>query len=193
MLAIRLKELEVELCRQQYQNQLLYVRAVELETQRDIRLKELELKLKTGQAWRSPSPMMQCPVQTPVNASSPLPAASPVLMLECTITSPIIVSVSAGSSDYSPSVDDLRIGSACLSDLSRNLAGFSSKLAHLSSSFQKELMQLIEKYSSLFSDVPTVTNVLEHDIDVGDHRPMLIALISCAKFKSLVFPTPFSS
>lgn len=33
-------------------------------------------------------------------------------------------------------------------------------------------MQLIEKYSSLFSDVPTVTNVLEHDIDVGDHYPV---------------------
>ncbi len=33
-------------------------------------------------------------------------------------------------------------------------------------------MQLIGKYSSLFSDVPTVTNVLEHDIDVGDNRPV---------------------
>ncbi len=33
-------------------------------------------------------------------------------------------------------------------------------------------MQLIGKYSSLFSDVPTVTNVLEHDIDVGDHHPV---------------------
>ncbi len=48
LFAVRLKEQDVELCRQQYQNQLLQVRAVELETQRDIRLKELELKLKTG-------------------------------------------------------------------------------------------------------------------------------------------------
>lgn len=46
LLAIRLKELEVELSRQQYQCQLLHVRAVELETKRDIRLKELELELK---------------------------------------------------------------------------------------------------------------------------------------------------
>ncbi len=52
------------------------------------------------------------------------------------------------------------------------LLQFSSKLSHLSSSSQKELMQLIGKYSSLFSDVPTVTNVLEHDIDVGDNRPV---------------------
>ncbi|KAL0153990.1 hypothetical protein M9458_050705, partial [Cirrhinus mrigala] len=81
LLAIRLKELEVELCRQQYQNQLLHVRAVELETQRDIRLKELELELKTRQARRSPSPVLRgnSPVQTPVQASSPLPAASSVL------------------------------------------------------------------------------------------------------------------
>ncbi len=34
------------------------------------------------------------------------------------------------------------------------------------------LLQLIDKYSSLFSDVPTVTNVLMHDIDVGDHPPV---------------------
>ncbi len=68
LLAIRLKELEVELCRQQYQNQLLHVRAVELETQRDVRLKELELELKTGRARRSPSPVSRgnTPVQTPV-------------------------------------------------------------------------------------------------------------------------------
>ncbi len=95
---------------------------------------------------------------------------------KCTVPSPVIVSVSAGPSDYSPSVDDLRIGSACLSDISlknsETLAVFSSKLSHLSSSSQKELMQLTGKYSSLFSDVPTVTNVLEHDIDVGDHRPV---------------------
>lgn len=95
---------------------------------------------------------------------------------ECTVPLPVIVAGSAVSSEYSPSVDDLRIGSTCLSDIflknSESLAVISSKLSHLSSSSQKELMQLIEKYYSLFSDVPTVTNVLEHDIDVGDHRPV---------------------
>lgn len=78
LMEIRLKELDVELCRQQYQNQLLQVRAVELEVQRDIRLKELEVELKIGLA---PSPVLRgnSPVQTPVNASSPLPAASSVV------------------------------------------------------------------------------------------------------------------
>ncbi len=79
-------------------------------------------------------------------------------------------------SDYLPSADDLRIGNACLSNISlknsETLALFSLKLSHLSSSSQKEFMQLIGKYSSLFSDFPTVTNVLEHDIDVVDHRPV---------------------
>lgn len=52
LLAIRLKELEVELCRQQYQNQLLHVRAVELETQRDIRLRAgAGTKDSTGSAF----------------------------------------------------------------------------------------------------------------------------------------------
>lgn len=65
---------------------------------------------------------------------------------ECTVPLPVILSVIAVSSDYSPSVD-LRIGSACLSDIflknSETLAVISSKLSHLSSSSQKELMQLI--------------------------------------------------
>ncbi len=49
--------------------------------QRDVRLKELELELKTVRARRSPSPVSRgkTPVQTPVNAYSPLPAASSVL------------------------------------------------------------------------------------------------------------------
>lgn len=78
LLSVQLKELEVELCRQQYQNQLLHVRTVELKTQRDILLKELQLKLKIGQARRlRSSPVLRgnSPVQTSVHASFPLPAA----------------------------------------------------------------------------------------------------------------------
>ncbi len=56
LLAIRLKKLDVELGRQQYQSQLLHVRALELETKRDIRLKELEIEQKSGQTRRPSSP-----------------------------------------------------------------------------------------------------------------------------------------
>lgn len=81
LLAIRLKELEVELSRQQYQSQLLHVRAVELETKRDIRLKELELELKSEQARHPPSPVLRgnTPALSPVSASSALPTASHAL------------------------------------------------------------------------------------------------------------------
>ncbi len=47
LLNIKLKELELKLSRQQYQSQLLQFKTVELETQRTIRLKELELEIKT--------------------------------------------------------------------------------------------------------------------------------------------------
>ncbi|MGL4645893.1 MAG: hypothetical protein ACRCVL_02050 [Cetobacterium sp.] len=45
-LVIRLKELDLELSKQQYQSQLLHVRMVEIESQREIKLKELELELR---------------------------------------------------------------------------------------------------------------------------------------------------
>ncbi|RXN24099.1 zinc finger BED domain-containing 4-like protein [Labeo rohita] len=75
MLAVRLKELELELSRQQYQSQLLHVRVVELETQRDIRLKELELQLKSRPPARPPPPGSRgTATPVPVNVSSPISA-----------------------------------------------------------------------------------------------------------------------
>ncbi len=87
-----------------------------------------------------------------------------------------VTSVNVVASEYSPCEDNLHLGNACLSGArlqnSKALVTLHSKLSHLSSSSQSELVQLIDKYSSLFSDVPTVTNVLVHDIDVGDHPPV---------------------
>ncbi len=45
-LAIRLKELDLELSKQRYQSQLLHACTVEIESQRAIKLKELELELR---------------------------------------------------------------------------------------------------------------------------------------------------
>ncbi|RXN33028.1 arachidonate 5-lipoxygenase [Labeo rohita] len=80
LLAIRLKELEFKMSRQQYQSQLLQVRAVELETQRAIRLKELDLGLKAQQPAHFPAaeaPSVNVPVSAPVNASTPSPVPAP--------------------------------------------------------------------------------------------------------------------
>lgn len=80
LLAIRLKELELELSKQQYQSQLLHVRTVDLETQRAIRLKELDLELKTKQFVHpsaSDAPSVSMPVSPPANASTPSPVPAP--------------------------------------------------------------------------------------------------------------------
>ncbi len=83
LLNIKLKELELELSRQQYQSQLLQVKTVELETRRAIRLKELELEIKTKVPNKLPSsgphgastPMSPPPINTstPCLASDPVP------------------------------------------------------------------------------------------------------------------------
>ncbi|RXN28127.1 carcinoembryonic antigen-related cell adhesion molecule 20-like protein [Labeo rohita] len=86
LLAIRLKELEFKMSRQQYQSQLLQVRAVELETQRAIRLKELDLGLKAQQPAHFPAaeaPSVNVPVSAPVNASTPSPVPAPRSPFQC--------------------------------------------------------------------------------------------------------------
>ncbi len=92
------------------------------------------------------------------------------------VTPVVVASVNAASSGYSPIMDDLRLGSACFSGArlqnSEALVTLGSRLSQLSRSAQSEIVQLVDKYSSLFSDVPTVTHVLMHDIDVGHHRPV---------------------
>ncbi|XP_073727443.1 uncharacterized protein [Misgurnus anguillicaudatus] len=70
LLAIRLKELEVELSQQNYQSQLLHVRTLELESHRDIRIKELELQLLQAQSAAN-TPGDHIPVLVPAATSSP--------------------------------------------------------------------------------------------------------------------------
>uniref|UniRef100_A0A8C5CMY1 Gypsy retrotransposon integrase-like protein 1 n=1 Tax=Gadus morhua TaxID=8049 RepID=A0A8C5CMY1_GADMO len=45
-------------------------------------------------------------------------------------------------------------------------------LGHLSESQQADLVEVISSFPSLFGDTPTQTNVIEHDIDVGDALPI---------------------
>ncbi|XP_058631377.1 uncharacterized protein LOC131540481 isoform X2 [Onychostoma macrolepis] len=69
LLNIQLKQLELELSRQQYQSQLLQVKTVELETQRAIRLKELELEIKTKVPNKPPN-------TGPYGASTPMSSST---------------------------------------------------------------------------------------------------------------------
>jgi hypothetical protein len=47
-----------------------------------------------------------------------------------------------------------------------------SLLAHLPVDGQKEMVGLILRFPCLFSDTPTHTNLIEHDIDIGDADPI---------------------
>uniref|UniRef100_A0A3B3R4L1 Gypsy retrotransposon integrase-like protein 1 n=1 Tax=Paramormyrops kingsleyae TaxID=1676925 RepID=A0A3B3R4L1_9TELE len=79
-------------------------------------------------------------------------------------------------SQYSPESDDFHLGRNCLpcarlpnSEALRNLM---SRLSHLPRSAQSDVTSLIERFRSLFADVPSRTPVIVHDIDVGDHLPI---------------------
>ncbi len=69
------------------------------------------------------------------------------------MTPVVVASVNAAASGYCPSMDDLRLGSACLSGArlqnSEALVTLGSRLSHLSRSARSEIVQLDDKYSSL--------------------------------------------
>lgn len=52
------------------------------------------------------------------------------------------------------------------------LTNLDTHLSYLNLSERSDIIELIEKHSLLFSDVPSCTNVLSHDIDVGDAAPV---------------------
>ncbi|XP_058643195.1 uncharacterized protein LOC131547005 [Onychostoma macrolepis] len=78
-LAIRLKELDLELSKQRYQSQLVHARTVEIESQRAIKLKELELELRKSPGRHSAADALgvSIPAPLPINASTPTPIPAP--------------------------------------------------------------------------------------------------------------------
>ena len=48
-----------------------------------------------------------------------------------------------------------------------------SKLAHLTQSQQHDLKELFSEYEQLFSDVPSRTDTIIHDVNVGDAQPIM--------------------
>ena len=55
---------------------------------------------------------------------------------------------------------------------SQILNDLGTKLSHLPSVQKKELAEVITQYREVFSDVPSKTNLIEHDVDVGDSAPI---------------------
>ena len=55
---------------------------------------------------------------------------------------------------------------------SQILNDLGTKLSHLPSIQRKELAEVIAQYREVFPDVPSKTNLIEHDVDVGDSAPI---------------------
>ena len=55
---------------------------------------------------------------------------------------------------------------------SQILNDLDTKLSHLPSVERKELAEVIIQYREVFPDVPSKTNLIEHDVDVGDSAPI---------------------
>ena len=55
---------------------------------------------------------------------------------------------------------------------SQILNDLGTKLSHLPSVQRKELAEVIIQYREVFPDVPSKTNLIEHDVDVGDSAPI---------------------
>ncbi|KAL1279156.1 hypothetical protein QQF64_025829 [Cirrhinus molitorella] len=55
---------------------------------------------------------------------------------------------------------------------SETLQNLDALLLHLTPVQSKELIQLILEFPGLFSDVPTRTHLIQHDVDVGDAQPI---------------------
>ena len=55
---------------------------------------------------------------------------------------------------------------------SQILNDLGTKLSHLPLAQRKELAEVITQYREVFPDVPSKTNLIEHDVDVGDSAPI---------------------
>ena len=55
---------------------------------------------------------------------------------------------------------------------SQILNDLGTKLSHLPSVQRKELAEVITQYREVFPNVPSKTNLIEHDVDVGDSAPI---------------------
>lgn len=74
--------------------------------------------------------------------------------------------------------DESRLGGRLKN--SETLRNLQSLFCHLSSAQAGELAELIGSFPELFKDTPSRTNLIEHDIDVGDSPPIKQRFYRCA-------------
>ncbi len=52
------------------------------------------------------------------------------------------------------------------------LGNLNDKLGHMELEKKERIREIIERFSSLFPDAPKKTNVVVHDVDVGEAEPI---------------------
>ena len=86
---------------------------------------------------------------------------------------PVVVVTEASDPDNSDSQSDVHVPEIMPKlNNSEILKNFKGKVSHLPENYQQCLTQLFLKFAKLFPDVPTQTDVLVHDIDVGEAQPV---------------------
>ncbi len=95
--------------------------------------------------------------------------------MKCSVVPAAPVSVMSAPVLDCPDTDGLTMRSGSVTGArlqnSEILKDLKSHLLYLSKPIRAEICQLIKTYLTLFSDVPTRTTAVYHDIDVGDHPP----------------------
>lgn len=80
-----------------------------------------------------------------------------------------------GVADVTPSEDEFYPGDSVLQghlQNSEDLKSLFDRLDYLVDEQRTDLINLITEYVSLFSDIPSCTHLMEHDINVGDSVPI---------------------
>ena len=113
-----------------------------------------------------------------VNLLKPYYSSPLQVVGEATAASPVALALGEGMPDTSQGAAEDGVhgpDDAVLQARLNNteaLAELDSLLGHLDEGQRDELKALISEFSSLFSDTPTCTGLIEHDIDVGDSKPI---------------------
>ena len=74
---------------------------------------------------------------------------------------------------HEQSDDDLQdIGTPVKLENSQVLKDINVKVSHLSKTEQQDMKEILSEFNHLFPDIPTRTNQLHHDVDIGNTQPI---------------------
>lgn len=110
-----------------------------------------------------------------------VPENSVALSVHSSLSSGLSPAVHGGKDGDVMWPDESRLGGRLKN--SETLRNLQSLFCHLSSEQAGELAELIGSFPELFKDTPSRTNLIEHDIDVGDSPPIKQRFYRCAPQK----------